>query len=85
MQKELYTKVQYPVRHDDLKFDGDNIIIPSYWSSSIHDFLTKVNTFNVDLGDIEDLNNLKKFVADVMDYKTDRALNGSSYHFEETN
>ena len=85
MQKELYTKVQYPVRHDDLKFDGENVIIPSYWSSSIYDFLCNVNTSNIDACDIEDLNSLKKFVADVMDYKTDKALNGSSYHFEETN
>jgi hypothetical protein len=85
MQKELYTKTPCPVRHDDLKFDGDNIVIPSYWASSIYDFLTKVNTSNIDSGDIEDLNSLKKFVADVMDYKTEKALNGSTYHFEETN
>lgn len=85
MQKELYTKVQYPVRHDDLKFDGDNIVIPSYWANSIHDFLFNVNKSNIDVSDIEDLNSLKNFIADVVDYKTDKKEGVKAYHFEGTN
>ena len=48
MQKDLYVKEQYPVQHDDLKFDGTNIVIPFYWAGSIEDYLSKVDTSGMD-------------------------------------
>lgn len=84
MQKDLYVKKQYPVQHDDLKFDGTNIVIPFYWAGSIEDYLSKVDTSDMDEGDITDLKELKTFITSVLDYRNDQR-NYKSYHFEETN
>ena len=88
MQKDLYTKEKdsYPVRHDDLKFDGINIVIPFYWASSIEDYLSKVNTDKMEAADVEELQELKTFIADVLDYRNDpQNYKPSTYHFEGTN
>jgi len=88
MQKDLYTKEKdsYLVRRDDLKFDGINIVIPFYWSSSIYDYLSNVNTEKMEAADVEDLQELKTFIADVMDYRNDpQNYKPSTYHFEGTN
>ena len=85
MQKDLYIKETFPVRHDDLKFDRNNMIIPFYWAGSILEYLEKVNTTNMDEGDVTDLNELKKFVADVVDFRQNEHDRKSAYHFEGTN
>jgi hypothetical protein len=86
MQKDLYVKEPFPVRHDDLKFDGTNIIIPFYWASSIEEYLSKVNTNGMEEADVEDLKELKAFVSDVLDYRNNpNNYKTSSYHFEGTN
>ena len=86
MQKDLYVKEPYPVRHDDLKFDGTNIVIPFYWASSMYDYLSKVNIHGMDEGDVTDLKELKAFVADVMDYRNEpNNYKPSTHHFEGTN
>ena len=84
MQKDLYVKEQYPVRHDDLKFDGNNIVIPFYWAGSIEEYLNKVDTSGMEEGDVTDLKELKTFISDVLDYRNDQR-NYKSYHFEGTN
>lgn len=86
MQKDLYVKEPFPVRHDDLKFDGTNIVIPFYWASSIEDYLSKVNINQMEQADIEELRELEAFISDVLDYRNDpNNYKPSSYHFEGTN
>ena len=86
MQKDLYVKEPYPVRHDDLKFDGTNIVIPFYWASSMYDYLSKVNINQMEQADIDELRELKAFISDVLDYRNDpKNYKPSTYHFEGTN
>lgn len=86
MQKDLYVKEPFPVRHDDLKFDGNNIIIPFYWAGSIEDYLSKVNINQMEQADIEELRELKTFISDVLDYRNNpNNYKPSTYHFEGTN
>ena len=86
MQKDLYVKEPFPVRHDDLKFDGTNIVIPFYQASSIEDYLSKVNINQMEQADIEELKELRAFISDVLDYRNDpNNYKPSTYHFEGTN
>ena len=86
MQKDLYVKEPFPVRHDDLKFDGTNIVIPFYWAGSIEEYLSKVNTNQMEEADVEELKELKAFISDVLDYRNDpNNYKTPSYHFEGTN
>lgn len=86
MQKDLYVKEPFPVRHDDLKFDGTNIVIPFYWAGSIEDYLSKVNINQMEQADIEELRELKAFISDVLDYRNNpNNYKPSTYHFEGTN
>ena len=86
MQKDLYVKEPFPVRHDDLKFDGTNIVIPFYWASSIEDYLSKVNINQMEQADIEELKELRAFISDVLDYRNNpNNYKPSSYDFEGTN
>lgn len=79
MEKELYmkNKKQKPVviQHDDLKFDGENIVIPSYYDSVIYDYLKYVDTTEMSDADIEDYKAFKQFFSDIIDYKTDNGGN----------
>lgn len=86
MQKDLYVKEPFPVRHDDLKFDGTNIVIPFYWASSIEEYLSKVNINQMEQADIEELRELEAFISDVLDYRNSpKDYKPSTYHFEGTN
>jgi len=56
MQKDLYMKNindKILVQSDDLKFDGKNIIIPSYYASIVSDYLDNVNTKDMNLNDAD--------------------------------
>ena len=53
MEKDLYLKDKYVIVSDDLKFDGKNIIIPSYYASIISDYLDNVNTKDMNLNDAD--------------------------------
>jgi len=69
-----------------LKFDGINIVIPFYWAGSIEDYLSKVNTDKMEAADVEELQELKTFIADLLDYRNDpQNYKPSTYHFEGTN
>ena len=72
--KELSFSKKYPIVSDDLKYDGANLIIPSYWAHSILHFVKDCN-LPEDSGDYEDLKCLKNFIIDVIDYKNDNAGN----------
>jgi DNA topoisomerase IB len=46
MQKDLYMKSpneKILVQSDDLKYDGKNIIIPSYYAGIVSEYLTNVD------------------------------------------
>jgi len=69
MEKELIYTEPYPVKVDDLKFDGKNLIIPSYWLSSILEYLKTTDTHDMNEADKEDFKLLKNFLYDVEEYK----------------
>ena len=56
MIKDLYMKNindKILVQSDDLKYDGKNIIIPSYYASIVSDYLDNVNTKDMNLNDAD--------------------------------
>ena len=69
MEKELYMKGESPrrtvIQHDDLKYDGKNLIIPSYWASTIAEYLKNVNENKIAEDDKQDLETFKSFIFDV--------------------
>ena len=77
MEKVLYLKDKYVIVSDDLKFDGKNIIIPSYYASIISDYLDNVNTKDMNLNDADmhDYLAFCSFFEAILDYKTDKQGN----------
>jgi hypothetical protein len=73
MEKELFIKDRHQnsivIQHDDLKFDGKHIIIPSYWTDSILDALLKINPNELNVDIREDFDAFKNFLIDVQEYK----------------
>lgn len=69
MIKDLYMKDKYVVQADDLKFDGKNIIIPSYWISNLCDYIKNADIHDLSDADKEDYKMFKKFLWDVEEYK----------------
>lgn len=71
--KELYLKEKKSekilIQSDDLKFDGKNIIIPSYWASSISEYIKNYNFEGENVADIEDFKSFRKFLWDIEEYK----------------
>ena len=65
------------IQSDDLKFDGKNIIIPSYYASIISDYLDNVNTKDMNLNDADmhDYLAFCSFFEAIMDYKADKGGN----------
>jgi hypothetical protein len=59
------------VKVDDLIYDGRNLIIPGYWTSSILEYLLHIKENSITDGDIEDLENLKSFLSKVEDIKNE--------------
>lgn len=75
MKKDLYMKespnkntksVAPIVQQDDLVYDGKNLIIPSYWASTIKDYLDNLKEENITEDDKEDLTTFKSFIEDVV-------------------
>jgi hypothetical protein len=80
MIKELYMKKadeKVVIQSDDLKFDGKNIIIPSYYAGVICDYLTNVDIKGMNLNDADHHDYLAfcSFFESIMDYKTDKQGN----------
>ena len=72
MQKDLYMKNindKILVQSDDLKYDGKNIVIPSYYVDTILDYVKDYNLNGVPLVDIEDYQLFRNFLHDVQDFK----------------
>lgn len=80
MIKDLYMKNindKILVQSDDLKYDGKNIIIPSYYASIVSDYLDNVNIKDMNLNDADTHDYLAfcAFFEAVMDYKADKGGN----------
>ena len=78
MKKDLYMKTpneKILVQSDDLKFDGKNIIIPSYYASIVYDYLCYVNRSDMADADKDDYIAFVKFFEDIMNYKADKGGN----------
>jgi len=80
MKKDLYMKTpneKILVQSDDLKFDGKNIIIPSYYASIVYDYLDNVDIKDMNLNDADmhDYLAFRKFFEDIMNYKADQGGN----------
>ena len=72
MIKDLYMKNvndKILVKSDDLKFDGKNIVIPSYYVDTILDYVKDYNLNGVPLVDIEDYQLFRNFLCDVQEFK----------------
>ena len=70
MERELYKNDKSVIRNDDLVYDGKNIIIPSYWVSSLCEFmyLAAQSIQTLPEGDQEDFKQLESFLEDVEEY-----------------
>lgn len=69
MLKDLYMKDKYIIQADDLKFDGKNIIIPSYWLDSLCEYIKNYNTDGESQADIEDYKSFRNFLWDIQEYR----------------
>ena len=73
METELTIKdkVKNPViiQHDDLKFDGKTITIPTYWVDSLSEYIKDYKTDGELEADIEDYKAFRLFLWDVQEYK----------------
>ena len=73
MEKELTIKdkVMYPVviQHDDLKFDGKTITIPSYYVNTILDYIKDYDLDGVPQVDVEDYVLFRNFLYDIQEHK----------------
>jgi hypothetical protein len=69
MAKELYMKGEPSrktvIQHDDLKYDGKNLIIPGYWANTIAEYLKNVDENKIAENDKQDLETFKSFIFDV--------------------
>lgn len=72
MQRDLYLKnssEKIVIQADDLKFDGKNIIIPSYWVNSISEYIKNYKTEGESQADIEEYKIFRSFLWDIEEYK----------------
>jgi len=65
--KDLSFEKKYPIVVDDLKYDGKNLVIPSYWAESILDFVEDSKLEHGD-ADYEDLKSFRNFLSDIVKY-----------------
>ena len=73
METELIIKdkVMNPIviQHDDLKFDGKNITIPSYYLGVILEYIKDYKLDGVPQVDIDDYQSFRNFLLDIEEYK----------------
>lgn len=69
MLKDLILNEQYPVKSDDLKFDGKNIIIPSYYVDTLIDYINCVEKSDLSERDVQDYVDFRNFLFSVKKYK----------------
>lgn len=63
------------IKTDDLTFDGKNLVIPSYWSDSLADYIKHVDANKLSEFDKPDFELLKEFLDKVNDYKVNNMGN----------
>ena len=73
METELTIKdkVKNPViiQHDDLKFDGKTITIPTYWVDSLCEYIKDYKTDGELEADVEDYIAFRNFLWDIQEFK----------------
>lgn len=73
METELTIKdkVKNPIiiQHDDLKFDGKTITIPTYWVDSLCEYIKDYKTDGELEADVEDYIAFRNFLWDIQEYK----------------
>ena len=69
MEKELYMKGELPrktvIQHDDLKYDGKNLIIPGYWANTLAEYIKLIDENKISEDDKQDLETFKNYIFDV--------------------
>jgi hypothetical protein len=80
MKKDLYMKnpnEKIVIQSDDLKYDGKNIIIPSYYAGIISEYLANVDlkSANFNDADMHDYLAFCSFFEAIIDYKADKGGN----------
>ena len=72
MEHELYIKDKVKnsiiIQHDDLKYDGKNITIPSYWIDSICEYIKNHDLSKETEADVEDYKLFRNFLWDIQEY-----------------
>ena len=74
MKKDLYMKKpneNIVIQSDDLKYDGKNIIIPSYYAGIISEYLANVDLKAASFNDADkhDFMSFCSFFEAILDYK----------------
>ena len=71
MELTIKDKVINPIiiQHDDLKFDGKNITIPSYYIDSLCEYIKDYKTDGELEADIDDYKAFRSFLYDVQEHK----------------
>lgn len=73
MEHELYIKDKVNnaviIQHDDLKYDGKTLTIPSYWVDSLCEYIKNHDVSKETEADIEDYKVFRSFLWDVQEYK----------------
>ncbi len=73
MEKQLIIKGKVKntiiIQHDDLKFDGKTITIPSYYIDSLSEYIKDYKTDGELEADIEDYQAFRSFLYDIQEYK----------------
>ena len=73
MEHELYIKDKVNnaviIQHDDLKYDGKTLTIPSYWVDSLCEYIKNHDLSKETEADIEDYKVFRSFLWDVQEYK----------------
>lgn len=57
------------IQHDDLKFDGKSITIPSYWINSLCEYIKDYKIEGEMEADIEDYKAFQSFLWDIQEHK----------------
>lgn len=72
MEQELIIKDKVKnsviIQHDDLKYDGKNITIPSYWIDSICEYIKNHDLSKENEADVEDYKLFRNFLWDIQEY-----------------
>lgn len=77
MEKTLYLiqkseQTQILVQTDDLKYDGKNIIIPSYWTETLTDLLNATKKEEISENDLEDYHLLVNFLRKISEHENSK-------------